>query len=87
MHQDKATSLVSSAAIAAVRGSELVDEPRACAEIGGPETPIHRSTLWRGIKSGRYPKPIKVSARACRWRLDELRAVLERAASDRETAA
>lgn len=87
MQPDKATSLVSSAAIAAVRGSELVNEARACAEIGGPDTPIHRSTFWRGIRAGRYPKPIKVSARACRWRLDELRAVLERAASDRVTTA
>jgi predicted DNA-binding transcriptional regulator AlpA len=87
MHQDKATSLVSSAMIAAVQGNELVNEARACAVIGGPDTPIHRSTFWRGIRAGRYPKPIKVSARACRWRLDELLAVIDRAASDRATAA
>jgi predicted DNA-binding transcriptional regulator AlpA len=86
MHHEKALSLVSNAAIAAVRGTELVNEPRACAVLGGPETPIHRSTLWRGIRAGRYPKPIKVSARACRWRLDELLAVIERAVSDRATA-
>lgn len=88
MPTHEATPLVPRAAIAAARGGrELVDEARACAIIGGPDTPIHRSTFWRGIRDRRYPKPLKISARKNRWYLDELLAVHERAAADRVTAA
>lgn len=65
----------------------LIDEGRACRIIGGDETPIHRSSLWRGIKAGRYPKPIKVGPSTNRWRLCELEAVVERAAAERDQAA
>ena len=65
------------------RISELVDEAMACRIIGGDETPIHRSTLWRGIGAGRYPKPLKVGPGTNRWRVSELVAVLEKAADER----
>jgi predicted DNA-binding transcriptional regulator AlpA len=63
--------------------SDLVDETIACRLIGGEISPIHRSTLWRGVKSGRYPKPIKVGLGTNRWRASELIAVVERAAAAR----
>jgi predicted DNA-binding transcriptional regulator AlpA len=63
---------------------ELVDEATACRIIGGATSPIHRSTLWRGINAGRYPQPLKVGPGANRWRRDELVAVLERAAQERD---
>ena len=85
MHHNKPTLLVGHNGGPPL--DELVDEARACAIIGGQESPIHRSTLWRGIRDGRYPKPIKVSKRASRWIMGELRAVTDRAASDRATAA
>ena len=67
--------------------SELVDETTACQIIGGANTPIHRATLWRGIKAGRYPRPLKVGPGTNRWREAELVAVLEKAAAEREVAA
>ena len=57
--------------------TDLVDEAIACRMIGGSCTPIHRSTLWRGINVGRYPKPIKISASANRWRVGELRRAID----------
>ena len=66
-----------------VRIPELVDEAHACRIIGGEHSPIHRSTLWRGVSSGRYPQPIKVGDRLTRWRVTELLAVLESAAQER----
>jgi predicted DNA-binding transcriptional regulator AlpA len=66
---------------------DLVDQPTACEIIGGKNSPIHGSTLWRGVKAGRYPKPIKVGPGTNRWRTSELVAVLERAAADREQVA
>ena len=64
--------------------SDLVDEPAACRIIGGENTPIHRATLWRGIKAGRFPKPLKIGPGTNRWRTGELFAVVEKAAAARD---
>ncbi|MEI9409345.1 hypothetical protein [Mesorhizobium salmacidum] len=63
---------------------DLADEACACSIIGGKNSPIHRSTLWRGISAGRYPKPLKVGPNTNRWRRVELVACLEKAAAERE---
>lgn len=65
---------------------DLVDQPTACQIIGGTNSPIHGSTLWRGVRAGRYPAPIKVGPGSNRWRVSELSAMLERAAAERERA-
>lgn len=67
--------------------SDLADEATACRIIGGENTPIHRSTLWRGINAGRYPKPLKIGPGSNRWRISELVAVLEKAAAARDAEA
>lgn len=54
----------------------LVDEAGACRRIGGENTPIHRSTLWRGIRAGRYPQPLKRGTRINRWSVDDIDAAL-----------
>ena len=66
---------------------DLIDESTACRVIGGKTNPIHRSTLWRGIRAGRYPMPIKVGPGTNRWRLSELTAVVETAAAARAEVA
>jgi predicted DNA-binding transcriptional regulator AlpA len=63
--------------------SELIDESAACRVLGGEHTPIHRSSLWRGIGAGRYPKPLKVGPSTNRWSKAELLEVLDRAAAAR----
>lgn len=30
--------------------------------------PVARSTWWAGVKSGRYPAPVKLGARTTAWR-------------------
>lgn len=62
---------------------EHLDEQAACAFIGGTR-PIHPSTLWRGIKAGRFSKPIKIGAQSVRWRRSELAADLDRMAAERD---
>lgn len=66
--------------------TDLTDVRGACKIIGGTDTPIDPSTLYRGIKAGIYPKPIKVGRNSSRWLTSELRAALERAAAAREAA-
>lgn len=39
--------------------------------------PVGRSTWWAGIKSGRYPKPVKLSRGITVWKVEDIRALLE----------
>ena len=41
--------------------------------------PIGRSTWWAGVKSGRYPKPVKLASRISAWRVEDIRALIEEA--------
>lgn len=36
--------------------------------------PISRTTLWRKIKDGLFPAPIKLTANTIAWRVEEVRA-------------
>ena len=39
--------------------------------------PVSRSHWWAGVKDGRYPKPIKLSARVTVWRASDIRDLVE----------
>ena len=39
--------------------------------------PISKSSWWAGCKNGRYPKPIKLSARTTVWRVEDIRELIE----------
>jgi prophage regulatory protein len=43
-----------------------------------PIIPVGKSTWWQGVRDGRFPKPIKIGARATAWRVDDIRALVER---------
>jgi len=38
--------------------------------------PISKSAWWQGVKSGRYPKPIKLGPRTTAWRGRDLLPIL-----------
>ena len=40
-------------------------------------TGLSRSTLYRKMRDGTFPVPLKVSARAVRWRESEIRAYVD----------
>jgi predicted DNA-binding transcriptional regulator AlpA len=52
----------------------LLDREAACAFFGGTK-PINVATLYRGIRRGRYPKPVKVGG-SSRWLRSECEAAL-----------
>jgi predicted DNA-binding transcriptional regulator AlpA len=66
-----------------LENNELLDERATCAFYGGVR-PIHRATLMRGVRSGRIPKPIKVTPNSNRWRRSELQETLERSIAARK---
>lgn len=39
--------------------------------------PISSATLWRGVVSGKFPKPVKLSERVTAWRVADIRGWLE----------
>ena len=34
--------------------------------------PFSKSTLWRMVRNGKFPKPIKLGARVTAWRCEEV---------------
>ena len=40
--------------------------------------PIGKSTWWEGVKIGRFPKPMKLGPRITVWRVEDIRALIER---------
>jgi predicted DNA-binding transcriptional regulator AlpA len=54
----------------------LLDRGEVCRLFGGSK-PINPSTLYRGIRQGRYPRPIKVGPGASRWLREECDAALQ----------
>jgi len=44
--------------------------------------PIGKTTWWKGIKEGRYPKPIRLGARAVGWRVQDILDLIERQAAE-----
>ena len=38
--------------------------------------PVCKTTWWAGVKSGRYPSPIKLSPRVTCWRLEDIHALI-----------
>ncbi|MET0530079.1 MAG: AlpA family phage regulatory protein, partial [Microvirga sp.] len=63
------------------------DEPRL-PEIGlvrlrdfvgpGRPIPIGRSTWWAGIKSGKFPRPVRLGKRLVAWRVSDIRELIDR---------
>ena len=42
-----------------------------------PIIPVSKSTWWVGVKTGRYPKPVKLGPRVTAWRVEDIRALIE----------
>lgn len=38
--------------------------------------PVSRSTWWAGVKSGKFPKPVKLGPRTTAWRVSDIRALI-----------
>jgi len=43
-----------------------------------PLIPISRTSWLDGVKSGKFPKPVKLGARSVAWRVADIRALVER---------
>ena len=41
--------------------------------------PVGRSTWWQGVKTGRFPKPVKLGPRTTVWRVEDIRDLISKA--------
>jgi prophage regulatory protein len=50
--------------------------------VGNPKTnippiiPVSKSTWWAGVKTGRFPQPLKLSPGVTVWRAEDIRALI-----------
>lgn len=59
-----------------VRLKQIIGDPKAdppCPAI----IPVSKATWYDGIRTGRFPKPIKLSKRISVWRVEDVRALVE----------
>jgi prophage regulatory protein len=40
--------------------------------------PVGKSTWWAGVKTGRFPKPVKLGKMTTAWRVEDIRAFIEK---------
>lgn len=57
-----------------VRLSQIVGDKKADPPIPAI-IPVSKSTWWAGVKSGRYPQPVKLSERCTAWRVEDIRSL------------
>ncbi|HOT29025.1 MAG TPA: AlpA family phage regulatory protein [Candidatus Ozemobacteraceae bacterium] len=46
--------------------------------VPGP-IPVSPSTWWLGVKTGKFPKPVKLGEKITAWRVEDIRALIEKA--------
>lgn len=62
-----------------LRLPQIVGDPKADPPVPAL-IPVSKSTWWLGVRSGRFPRPIKLGPKTTVWRVEDIRALIERAA-------
>lgn len=58
-----------------LRLPQIIGDPKANPPIPAV-IPVKKSCWWEGVKSGRFPKPVKLGPRITVWRVEEIRALI-----------
>jgi predicted DNA-binding transcriptional regulator AlpA len=48
--------------------------------------PISRAAWWAGCRSGRFPRPLKLTSRTTVWRVSDIQDFIERVGNQRESS-
>lgn len=62
-----------------VRLSQIIGNRRAKPPVP-PIIPVSKSTWWEGVKSGRFPKPVKLGERITVWRVEDILSLIGKTA-------
>jgi predicted DNA-binding transcriptional regulator AlpA len=44
--------------------------------------PVGKTSWWEGVKSGRFPQPVKLWGRCTAWRAEDIRALIKKLSDD-----
>ena len=61
-----------------LRLAQIIGNPKADPPVP-PIVPVGKSSWWVGVRSGKYPKPVKLGPRTTAWRVEDIRALIESA--------
>ena len=62
-----------------LRLTQIIGNPKAEPPIPAV-IPVSKSTWWEGVKTGRYPQPVRtLGLRITAWRVEDIRALIEAA--------
>lgn len=65
-----------------LRLAQIVGKPATNDDPGIPALiPISRSSWFAGVRSGRFPKPLKLGPRTSVYRVEDIRALIEEVAA------
>ena len=59
-----------------IRLKEILGNPKTKPPIP-PIIPVSKSTWWAGVKTGRFPQPVKLGPRITAWRVADIREMIE----------
>jgi predicted DNA-binding transcriptional regulator AlpA len=59
-----------------LRLKQIIGDPKANPPIEAI-IPISKSSWWEGVKTGRYPKAIKLGTNTTVWREDDVRRLID----------
>jgi len=60
-----------------VRLPQIIGDPKVDPPVPAI-IPVGRSSWWAGVKAGKYPAPIKLGPRTSVWKVEDIRALIER---------
>ncbi len=60
-----------------LRLRQIVGDPKACPPIPAI-IPVSRAAWWLGVKTGKYPQPVKLGPNTTCWRVADIRQLIER---------
>ncbi len=64
-----------------VRLAQIIGDPKANPPIP-PIIPVSKASWWNGVKSGKYPKPVKLGKRITAWPAEAIRRLIHSGVSD-----
>jgi len=63
-----------------------MDIGETCRFFGGEKSPLNPATLYRGIKAGKYPRPVKPGPGMSRWLRSECQQTLREMIAARDAS-
>lgn len=59
-----------------VRLAQIIGDPKADPPIP-PIIPVSKASWWNGVRSGKYPPPVKLGPRTTAWSSEDIRRLID----------